>query len=249
MLSAKSAMEGALAQAASVTLAVSGRDAGALEALGVRAVQILGHQLDAVPTNAPFSSRATFLFLGAIHGDENPNLDSLRYFCQEIWPTVRNATNAVLVIAGFGTEKFADEFSLPGIRLDGPQEDFRPLYESARVFVVPTRYCAGVPYKAHEAAAHGVPMVVTPIIRDQLGWTDGKECLVGADASEFAEKCIELFSNQTQWSALRNGALDRVSTELNTDAFGARIAEILGSLMATVDGVPADRLRELAAWE
>jgi len=235
LLTAQSAMEAALAQAADVTLAVSERDARTLKTLGVQEVRVLGFCLEAVPTDESYARRAMFLFVGAVHDDDNPNLDSLRFFCREVWPTVQESTGAELVIAGFGTEKFADELRSPGIRIVGAQDDLRALYQSARVFVVPTRYCAGVPYKALESAAHGVPMVVTPIIHEQLGWTDGKEYLVGADAAKFAQRCIHLFTDEVLWNTLRSNALQNVRDELNRDAFGARVAGILGRVTATSD--------------
>jgi len=228
MLKARSAMEAALAQAADVTLAVSERDARSLAALAVRSVKVLGHYVEPVPTERLYSERTDFLFVGAIHGEDNPNLDSLRYFCRNMWPTISKSTGAKFVIAGFGTENFEDEFrSAPGVRVLGPQQDIRSLYQSARVFVVPTRFCAGIPYKAHEAAANGVPMVVTPIIRDQLGWSEGKDFLVAENAEQFADKCIELFDNISLWNTLRENALSRVSVELSSAAFDAAVRDIL----------------------
>jgi glycosyltransferase involved in cell wall biosynthesis len=103
-----------------------------------------------------------------------------------------------------------------------------------------------MPYKAHEAAAYGVPMVVTPIIRDQLGWTHGKDCLVASDARQFADNCIKLFSDGSLWNTVRENALRRVSAELNSEAFGANIANILS--VVAVDGL-ARANRDLVADE
>jgi GT2 family glycosyltransferase/glycosyltransferase involved in cell wall biosynthesis len=220
--------EANLARSADVTLAVSERDARSLEAMGVLPVRVLGHCMRLEPTHPSFSERGGFLFLGAVHGDDNPNLDSLRYFCRQIWPAIVKRTGAEFSVAGFGTEKLEGEFgSIPGVRVLGPQPDTRLLYESARIFVVPTRYCAGIPYKAHEAAAYGVPMVVTPIIRTQLGWTSGKDCLAGEDAQQFADSCIKLFGDESLWNTIRDNALIRVNAELSREAFGGVIASIL----------------------
>jgi GT2 family glycosyltransferase len=227
---ASSHMETALAMAANLVVTVSERDAREMTSRGIRNVQVVGHRMDADPTLNPYSERRAFLFVGAVHGDENPNLDSLRYFCRNIWPSVWNATGAELLIAGYGTEAFRDEFALPGVRVIGRQHNLRSVYELARVFVIPTRYCAGIPYKAHEAAGYGVPMVVSSIILDQLGWTAEKDCLLGADAAGFAGACIRLFSSEKLWNAIRSSVLRRLDDELSPRNFSHSVAAVLEQL-------------------
>jgi glycosyltransferase involved in cell wall biosynthesis len=60
----------------------------------------------------------------------------------------------------------------------GPQPDLRPFYDAARVFIVPTRYAAGIPFKAHEAAAFGVPLVVSGVIARPEKLAGSVRCLV-----------------------------------------------------------------------
>ena len=72
-----------------------------------------------------------------------------------------------------------------GFAFFGRQDDLTSLYNQARVFVVPTRYAAGIPYKAHEAASFGVPLVVSNLIGEQLGWLDGKRMSRGRHPYRF----------------------------------------------------------------
>ncbi len=219
--------EASLALAADVVVTVSERDAHHFASYGVERVCVVGHRLESAPTPSSYAERKVFLFVGAVHGQDNPNLDSLRYFCREIWPTVFKGTGADLLIAGYGTEEVAKEFRLPGVRVIGRQDDLQPIYDLARVFIVPTRYCAGIPYKAHEAASFGVPMVVSPIILQQLAWTAGQDCLVGGDVTSFANSCIRLYETEALWSSIRANALQRVHDELSSASFLRAVSSVL----------------------
>ena len=79
--------------------------------------------------------------------------------------------------------------------------------------VVPTRFAAGVPHKVHQAAMLGIPMVVTELIGEQIGWTAGQDLLVAADAAEFAACCARLYRDKAIWESIRDNALERARAE------------------------------------
>ena len=97
--------------------------------------------------------------------------------------------------------------------------DLRPLYNRARVFVVPTRYAAGLPLKAYEAAGFGVPLVVSPVIARQMEWNHGVDYFAANDGDEFAEYCIRLYGDEPLWERFRSNSLARVRAELSPAAF------------------------------
>jgi glycosyltransferase involved in cell wall biosynthesis len=104
------------------------------------------------------------------------------------------------------------------------------LYNEARVFVVPTRYAAGIPYKAHEAASFGVPLVVSNLIGEQLGWLHGSECLAAGTPIAFAGECCRLYQDPNLWKQLRSNALLRVVNELSNEVFGKAVASVITNL-------------------
>lgn len=216
-----------LATAADAVVVVSERDRQVMLAGGVDDVRIIGHRLDPKPTPNGFDERRTFLFVGAMHGGDNPNADAMRYFCQTIWPAVRTATGADLVIAGYGSDVVLRDLRAEGVRVAGEQTQLTEFYNQARVFVVPTRYAAGIPYKAHEAAALGVPLVVSPLIAEQLAWKDRQECLVADSPEAFAKACCRLYTDPQLWSEIRTNALQRVTSDLNEAVFNTAIALLM----------------------
>jgi O-antigen biosynthesis protein len=149
--------EFALARSADTVVVVCEKDKAAMLQSGVRSAQVIGFRLSPSPTPTSFAQRRTFLFIGGVHGSDNPNADSIRYFCRAVWPAVQQATGATFIVAGYGTDEILGDLANSTVRVLGAQQDLRPLYEQARVFVVPTRYAAGLPFKAYEAAAFGVP--------------------------------------------------------------------------------------------
>jgi glycosyltransferase involved in cell wall biosynthesis len=222
-----------LAKAAEAVVVVSPKDQATMLAAGVVDVSVIGHQIAPTPTPAPFKQRHTLLFVGAMHGTDNPNADSMRFFCKSIWPDVRKATGAALVIVGYGTDTAVGYLGTEGIQVLGPKEDLTPFYNDARVFIVPTRYAAGLPYKAHEAAAHGVPMVVSEVIARQLDWRDGEDYLVATNAQQFAANCTRLYQDENLWQKLRSNTLKHVEEELterqSSETLSALITKVTGS--------------------
>jgi GT2 family glycosyltransferase len=236
------AREMALAKAADSVVVVSDRDRDAFESAGAANVHVIGHQIEPMSTLAPFEERKTILFVGAMHGADNPNADSMRYFCEKTWPRVRSETGADLVIAGFGTEGFSRDVKGSGIQILGKVDNLTDLYEQARVFVVPTRYAAGIPFKAHEAASRGVPMVVSTIIGEQLGWQHERDCLIAEGPSEFADVCCRLYRDKDLWERLRANALERVRIELCESAFSQELMAVLGEAPGTRVAPSASRI-------
>jgi len=217
-----------LASKADCVISVAEYERALFRKLGVARVHVLGHSIAARPTPRRFRDRAGFLFVGAIHDESSPNADSVLWFLTEILPRIqaRLGAEAVFTIAGINKSQKVAEAARPGVRLIGPAPDLWDLYDSARVFVAPTRYAAGIPHKVHEAAAHGVPVVGTLVLADQLGWNDAA-LAVGVDAAAFADKCGALYTDETAWMEIREAGLARIRSECSPDAFERRLKEIL----------------------
>jgi len=219
--------EFSLARSADAVVVVGERDRQAMLEAGVVGVHVVGHSISPAPTSPSFSERHTFLFVGAVHSRSDPNADSVRYFCTSIWPAVHRATRATLIVAGYGTDEYLSDLGSSSVRILGPQDDLQPVYERARVFVVPTRFAAGLPFKAHEATTRGVPLVVSDVIARQLSWRDGLDYLVGPDAGTFARQCIRLYGDEVLWESLRSSALERAADELSPEAFARSVQAVL----------------------
>jgi glycosyltransferase involved in cell wall biosynthesis len=114
------------------------------------------------------------------------------------------------------------------VRLIGSVPDLSSQYAAARMLVAPTRYAAGIPLKVVEAAQHGLPAVVTPLVADLLGWRDGVELLVGADAPSFAAAMRRLAADDALWCAISEGARAALARDFAPERFARAVRALVG---------------------
>ncbi|HEX2939423.1 MAG TPA: glycosyltransferase family 4 protein, partial [Rhodopila sp.] len=231
------------------TVAVTAAETELLQARGINAFTV-GHTIEARPTPRAFAQRSGMLFVGAIHTADSPNLDSLHWFVDSVLPLIEAELGweTRLMIAGYvapgiDVSRFRHH---PRITLRGQQADLEPLYNSSRIFVAPTRYAAGAPYKVLEAASRGVPVVCTEVLRHQIEWTPAQEIIAAdaADPAAFAAAAVALYRDESLWQTVRDGALRRLRQDHGWDEFSRSVARVLAArdaVVATSTGPSATR--------
>ena len=228
-----------LSDVADLVLVVNEQDGRHFELAGRPNVRVLGHALNTTPTQKAFSERNDFLFVGRLRGDQSPNVDALIWFIDEIMPRIdqRIGTDWRLIVAGSVASERLDALKNKRIVLLGRIEKLDNYYSQAKVFIAPTRYAAGIPLKVYEAAAYGVPSVVTPILADQLGWGDDKAVLVGVDAEHFSEQCARLYTDAVLWDSVRESGLAQIRENNSLEAFELALSSSLRSVRLSGNGL------------
>ncbi|MBW4093036.1 MAG: glycosyltransferase [Proteobacteria bacterium] len=198
-------------------VAVSAAEAAVLRGQGLTSVSVIGHMRDVSLTPRPFADRAGLLFLGAMHEPGAPNHDALAWFVDAVLPLVAAELGweTRLTVAGYlGPEVDLGAYAAhPRISLRGPVGDVVPLYNAHRVFVAPTRFAAGLPYKLHEAGSFGLPIVATGLLARQLGWEDAVLSAEADDPAGFAAAVVRLYRDEALWERLRAAAAALVAEE------------------------------------
>lgn len=219
-----------------IILATTRDEVEQLKAVGHKRVKHLGTARDTTPTPAPFSSRTCLLFIGAIHQQGAPNEDSLRFYKDEIYPHLKQMIPNIPALTVIGHVAAGVDLTAltttPALEMVGEVMDTSAFYQQARVFVAPTRFAAGAPYKIYEAAAMGVPCVVTSLLATQLGWQNEVELLAVPDDTPhaFAHAIARLYQDEALWHKLRNNALARLQAENSIKAFKKQVKDILRAL-------------------
>jgi GT2 family glycosyltransferase/glycosyltransferase involved in cell wall biosynthesis len=226
-------------------LAVNRPEADLLHSIDLPAVSVLGTCRETAPGNTAFEARAGLLFVAGIHQADSPNLDALNWYVDEVLPALKAEFDEapVLHFAGYaGPEIDLSAFrGNPFVKLHGPVHDLRRLYDTARVFVAPSRFAAGTPYKVYEAASFGLPCVVTDLLAGQLGWLPGRDLLAAPvnDARRFAAQVAVLYRTEAVWNKLRAQALARLKAENSRAGFDRSVRDVLAAALSRPDG-PAD---------
>lgn len=190
-------------------------------------VHVLAHCVTIAPTTRSFSERNGLLFVGAIHDEESPNADAVRWFIKEIFPLIQDKSALHLTIAGLDHSDSIAALSADGIHIAGYVEDLTNIYDTAKIFIAPSRFAAGIPLKILDAAAHGIPVVATSLLGQQLGWINGEELLLADNPEDFAESCIKLYNDPMLWQKLRDNALNRVTKDCSQESFDQTLRKIL----------------------
>jgi glycosyltransferase involved in cell wall biosynthesis len=224
-------------------VSVSAGESALFRAAGMDPVFVLGHAVDVDPTPAGFDEREGILFVGAIHEDASPNADSVAWFVNDVLPLVIEEVGRPVPfrIVGLNRSPRVAALAARGVEVCGAVDDIRAFYDRARLFVAPTRFAAGIPLKAYHAAAHGLPIVCTPLVASHLGWEAGRDLLVGEGARAFAQRCAELYRDPGIWPRLRASALSRVEKECARPAFQDRLAAILQEAVSPARAEAAER--------
>jgi O-antigen biosynthesis protein len=218
-----------LARAATHVAAVSEDEAAMFRSVGCSSVSLLGDELRVLPTPMSHSGRKDLLFVGALDDDPSPNVDALLWFVDSVLPLVRRRLGEPIRLIVAGRCAAARVRALVGreVVLLGTVPDLWSVYDTARVFISPHRYAAGIPRKVLDAAAQGVPCVASDLIARQLRWSNGNELLCASTAETFARSVVQLYTGLDLWSDIRRNALHAIEQNYSEEIFRRQLADSL----------------------
>ena len=210
-----------LARAASHVTAVSEQEAAIFSSGGCHSVSVVSYGPTLAPTSKPHADRKDILFVGALDDDPSPNADALTWLVEQVLPVIRRAMTPSprLVVAGRCAIPRLRAMEGPDVAFLGKVDNLDPVYDAARVFIAPHRYAAGIPIKVLDAAARGVPCVVSDLLATQLGWRHGLEVLSASTAADYVRSVMQLYLDEVAWATIRNGALRAIERTHTPEGF------------------------------
>ena len=218
-----------LIRKADCTIVTSDAERELLEGLSLKAhvVPIIEQ-----PTRAhtAYSTRHDLLFLANYtHG---PNADAAVWMVHEIMPKIwEHLPDMRLVLAGADPTPRVERLASDRVTVSGYVPDARPLFESARVFLAPLRFGAGMKGKVVQAISHGLPTVTTSIGAEGIDLRDGKSVFIRESAPDIAEAVLRLYSNEALWTEI-SIECRRIAQTFSPDAVRAQVA---GALQAALE--------------
>ena len=157
-----------------------------------------------------------------------PNADAAIYFCNEIFPRIReqHPKAEFYIVGNHPSDQVKRLEAQDGVVVTGYVPDVRPYFEKASVFVAPLRAGSGIQTKNLEAMAMGVPVVTTPVGAMGLEADIGKELLVADTPAAFAENVVHLLNDEHLRKRLARTARTRVETDYSWEAIGDRLKHV-----------------------
>jgi len=210
-------------------VSVSDKESREFSGYGFKHVHTLGFSIEIAPTERSFEERQDFLFVGPINSADSPNADSIIWFSEEILPLIQKSLGKEikLIMAGSTCHGFRTRINHESIQFLGKVDDLTPLYNRARVFVAPTRFAAGLPYKVCEAAVYGLPIVATSLLGLELGWNHERELLLADDPQTLSDACVRLYRDRSLWNVLRDNMIKRAGQDFSPEKFSAQLKRII----------------------
>lgn len=215
---------------ADTAMVVSEIEASLLKKAGFKNVEILSniHDVDDAAYHSGFNDRKDMLFIGGY--SHLPNIDGVEWFVNEILPIVlRKIPNAKLHVVGSNMPTDLEKYlrGKRGVIVDGFIEDISPILSSARVFIAPLRYGAGVKGKVGQAVEYGIPVVSTTIGAEGMYMSDGESVCIADTPDEFARKVISLYTDESLWDKIHNNARIVLTNHFSRDAAKKNLQSIL----------------------
>ena len=150
-------------------------------------------------------------FLGSM--DWLANIQAVEFFVGEVYPRIRRALPEVrFVVIGRNPPKSMRDLAKndTSITVTGSVEDVRPHLKECDLMVVPLLSGGGTRIKILESMAMGVPVVSTTIGAEGLELESGVHLEVVDQATEFADRTIDLLGNMQRRRRLAEAAYDRL---------------------------------------
>ncbi|MCF7814797.1 MAG: glycosyltransferase [Candidatus Cloacimonetes bacterium] len=223
-----------LCEIADLIFTVSEKDSDKFINFGYDNVKVLGHMLNIQTGKSVFKHRKDLLFVGNLDVENSPNVDSIKWFINKVLPLVKKKIPGIQFhIIGSCNANSLDRLNRKGVIFHGKVEYLKTFYDNCRIFVAPTRFAAGIPYKVHEAASFGIPVVASELLVNQLGWKNNYHLISSKiDKICFAENVVRLYRNESLWNIIQINALNTIKDEFSQDKFKEIIFETLTNILA-----------------
>jgi len=165
------------------------------------------------------------IFVGGF--SHEPNVDAVRYFCQDILPIIWNHKPDVKLVI-VGSNPPTDVLSLASERIivTGYVPETTPYLHKSKVSIAPLRFGAGMKGKIGEAMAHGVPVVTTSIGGQGMDLTDHNNVMIADSPESFAASTLELMMNFTLYEKIRNNAIKYIEKKYTSTVVDMIVADI-----------------------
>jgi glycosyltransferase involved in cell wall biosynthesis len=201
-------------------------------------VPFLLDQLDIETINSypTYSEREHFMTIGNFKHE--PNWNAVLYLKNTIWPLIKSKLpNAQMRIYGsYATEKVMQLHNeREGFYIKGWANDAKKIFKEHRICLAPLLFGAGLKGKLIDAMLFGTPSITTKIgaeaMHDNLEWNG----FIIDTPEEFANKAIELYSNEKAWTVAQKNGIEIVNNCYSKEKFTELLINRLNEILKNIE--------------
>lgn len=163
-----------------------------------------------------FEERSHFITIGNfIH---EPNYNAVLYLKETIWPLIRKQIpKAEMHVYGSYASQKVNQLhnKKEGFLIKGFAEDANQVMQEAKVCLAAIRFGAGLKGKLTEAMQNGTPCVTTTIGAEGMFGDIQTNGFVSDNAQEFADKAVELYTNENLWVEKQQNGFQVINSRFN----------------------------------
>ena len=144
-----------------------------------------------------------------------PNIDGALWFVKKILPTVlKNIPGLKVYLIGSSPTQEILSLKSNNVFVTGyvTDEELQEYYSKVKMAVIPLNYGAGVKGKTVEAVYNKVPVLTTTIGAEGID-NSTNALTIEDDAKKFAEKLVEMYTNDNLLQSISNRSLKFIETQ------------------------------------
>ncbi|MEC8651676.1 MAG: TIGR03087 family PEP-CTERM/XrtA system glycosyltransferase [Planctomycetota bacterium] len=172
----------------------------------------------------------TAVFTGVM--DYEPNVDGVRWFVEQCWPTLRqrHPDARLLIVGSSPTPEIYKLSGKDGVLVTGRVDATPPYFDQASVAIAPLRMARGVQNKVLEAMSMSLPVVASPQASQGLGDVPPASLAVADSAAATIEGVHQWFADPAQARRDGDAAGAWIRREWRWERMYERLDELLDSL-------------------
>lgn len=185
-------------------ITLSGTDTKKLKQAGVTTLIYTSFAVvNSKPQSNVFRNTNILSFVGP--SSSPPNIEAVRWFCENCWVDLLKKGDYQLQIIGYWDKNHQDEIlsRYKNIRFTGFVDDLSNVIKNS-IFIVPLTIGSGIRMKILEAAAIGVPIVSTTIGAEGLPMLNNIHCMIADTPEGFINNILLLNDNNLCSRLIRN---------------------------------------------
>src|SRR5690625_3927634 len=187
----------------------------------------------------PYNQREDFVTIATfLHP---PNLDSVLWLKQEIWPFIRKHVpdSRFHIYGAYPSQRVLQLHNeREGLLVHGRAGSAQEVVQKAKVLLAPLRFGAGLKGKLLDAMRWGTPTVTTEIGAEGMAWKGLWNGVIANGAEEIAEAAAALYKERTLWKQAQATGFQILTNQFSRERFAT---DFLDTVEERIRGLSAFR--------